>query len=903
VWILGQEQNVVFTDAEGQLHPHNVPTGNVKVAIDGRTATNAPTGVFWPEMVMDATLRPGTENTLMSSMGSREEQAANTGRPEVYLPRVATSVLQDVSSTEATVITVDDAAAAPALTAQERAAMTLTVQPGSAIGEDGQALQDVQIGIATVPAELVRDMLPPGVLQHTFDITIQAPGVAAFAEPVQITFPNVFNAAPGTKLNILSFDHTTGRLVINGTGTVSADGLTVTSDQDSGVRAPGWHGMTPPGSQSETPCREKSAVEKTIDVVGVTKDLLKCLAELNKKLHLLVESVNIVLEALSLGAKLAVETSNLIEVLKTGSRDEKSDAIFKEVKILKDGVRLFAEAKLPSVLTAINTQKALLVCLNSLLGVMSTVCGYAVAEAKCATNDSIWDSLWDFTVQGACTAVDVAKIPVQIAVDLVDEAEHGLAKLGVAVLCAAADGAIALAENWYAQPERTSPSVRSQLQTAASSEYQIDVNETTTDQVILALEAILSEQRALETRASDMTGPSNQLIELAQAADFPSDSNFATPISEFVELGFGLPENGYYVAEFNGTATRGLFGYGGALSLLLPASTEVAISFYDPKTNLHAQVNFVTAQAGATTNIPVPRFQSLVSTEDFDKDGLVDIAENIIGSRVDVADTDGDGLSDGAEATQGLDALGGRAIPTGVVAIAEIAGTALAVETATLIGTERRSIGLVAGGALGLSTIDLSQSLALRVLAQVDLPGVNVDVAADKVRGIAALAAMGAGLNLVSISDPVAPRLLQTVSLGDSVQRVAAFDGVAYAAHGIHISAVNMQTGEVLQKLVLGQLGGSTITDLAIDGSRLYVMDANNVLRAIDIADGVMTATGRDHLAQWRRQAVRRWRRGLRGHHVDGRAGIPDRGCIQPHQPAVAERCRCREHRRPVTGR
>jgi len=198
-------------------------------------------------MVMDATLRPGTENTLMSSMGSREEQAANTGRPEVYLPRVATSVLQDVSSTEATVITVDDAAAAPALTAEERAAMTLTVQPGSAIGEDGQPLQDVQIGIATVPAELVRDMLPPGVLQHTFDITIQAPGVAAFAEPVQITFPNVFNAAPGTKLNILSFDHTTGRLVINGTGTVSADGLTVTSDQDSGVRAPGWHGMAPAG--------------------------------------------------------------------------------------------------------------------------------------------------------------------------------------------------------------------------------------------------------------------------------------------------------------------------------------------------------------------------------------------------------------------------------------------------------------------------------------------------------------------------------------------------------------------------------------------------------------------------------------------------------------------------------
>jgi hypothetical protein len=206
----------------------------VKVAIDGRTATNAPTGVFWPEMVMDADPAPGHHEHGDGQHGQPpSEQAANTDRSEVYLPRVPPACCRTVSSTEDDGDHGDDAAAAPALTAQERAALTLTVQPGSAIGEDGHVLQDVQIGIATVPPELVRDMLPPGVLQHTFDITIQAPGVAAFAEPVQITFPNVFNAAPGTKLNILSFDHTTGRLVINGTGTVSADGLTVDCQRSS----------------------------------------------------------------------------------------------------------------------------------------------------------------------------------------------------------------------------------------------------------------------------------------------------------------------------------------------------------------------------------------------------------------------------------------------------------------------------------------------------------------------------------------------------------------------------------------------------------------------------------------------------------------------------------------------
>src|SRR5262249_26394729 len=103
-------------------------------------------------------------------------------------------------------------------------------------------------GISPVPPQIVMDMLPPGVMQHTFDITIQAPGGAVFTTPAQLTMPNVFGAAPGTKLDILSFDHTTGRLVIDGTGTVSADGLTVTTDPGSGVTAPGWHGMPPPGA-------------------------------------------------------------------------------------------------------------------------------------------------------------------------------------------------------------------------------------------------------------------------------------------------------------------------------------------------------------------------------------------------------------------------------------------------------------------------------------------------------------------------------------------------------------------------------------------------------------------------------------------------------------------------------
>ena len=97
VWVLGQEDRFVFTDAEGRFELLDVPTGNVKLAIDGRTATNAPTGVFWPEMVMDLTLEAGLTNTVMGSMGSGEEQRANEDRSEVYLPRLQRTMLQDIS--------------------------------------------------------------------------------------------------------------------------------------------------------------------------------------------------------------------------------------------------------------------------------------------------------------------------------------------------------------------------------------------------------------------------------------------------------------------------------------------------------------------------------------------------------------------------------------------------------------------------------------------------------------------------------------------------------------------------------------------------------------------------------------------------------------------------------------
>ena len=124
VWVLGLEDRAVFTDADGHFELLDVPAGTVKLAIDGRTATNAPADIFWPEMVMDLTLEPGLTNTVMGSMGTPAEQRANEDRSEVYLPRLQRSMLQTVAGDQDTLVTVD-ATSAPQLPEADRAQLKL----------------------------------------------------------------------------------------------------------------------------------------------------------------------------------------------------------------------------------------------------------------------------------------------------------------------------------------------------------------------------------------------------------------------------------------------------------------------------------------------------------------------------------------------------------------------------------------------------------------------------------------------------------------------------------------------------------------------------------------------------------------------------------------------------------
>jgi hypothetical protein len=246
VFILGLEDQAVVTDSSGNFHFDAVPGGNLKLAVDGRTATNAPAGFFFPEMVMDQHIVVGEANTVMGTMGTVDEMAANRERQEVYLPRLRTAILRTVSESDVTLIPLDTASA-PNLSPEQTSQYSIAVAPNSLIGMDGQTMPGGQVGFSTVSPDLVRDMMPQGVMQLATTLTIQAPGVAAFSTPLELTFANVYGAAPASQLDVYSFNHTTGLLEITGTATVSPDGLSATTDPGSGITTPGWFGVTPPG--------------------------------------------------------------------------------------------------------------------------------------------------------------------------------------------------------------------------------------------------------------------------------------------------------------------------------------------------------------------------------------------------------------------------------------------------------------------------------------------------------------------------------------------------------------------------------------------------------------------------------------------------------------------------------
>ena len=775
VYILGLENQAVTTDANGHFHFDAVPTGDVKVVIDGKTATSPPTGQYFPEMVMDSQMTVGKDNTVMSGMSA------------MYLPRIQSSILQTVTDTQPAQITLKPEAALN-LTSDQASKLTLNLSPNSLIGPDGQPMASGQVGISVVPPSLVMDMLPAGLLQHTFDITVQAPGVATFATPATMTFPNVFNdptspdyAPPGSKLNFLSFDHTTGKLVIEGTATVSADGKNVTTDPGAGVTHPGWHGLTPPGSPKKTKSPDNCNPE---DVATAKED---------------AESLATVLSITSPTGAAFIEHF----IGNTGIAFNNPPGVVDEVKNTSDfqafatQARSYLEVYLQNGGTGtpplFNRPGGSLTLGTTTFGVPDDLYGAYrgtlatnatfshIVTSKAGTNSINYSADINFYIHDRYV-IEVGKIG--------DTSFHFMI---------------------YLQNCKEAAPFDTDISFTVHVTGTVQANNDRPNFSPLAIQAF-------------------------------TDSVATPPVSEPVStaIGFGSDPRLYYrYVLANGFEIAGRSDMGGNFDVFLPPNEGYTLYEYSPRYNLSAVTMGTAGPSGTPSNdfIPLTDFGG----SDADSDGIPDVGEIAIGSDPNSSNTRGNVLSDSTLLAAGLDPATDHGITSGVLASLALNGEAQAIQ---LMGSSLAPLGqtaYVATGSAGLAIIDASNFQAPVVKSQLALNGGNAtDVAVDPQLNIAAVADGSGGLVLVDVTNPAHPVIKQTIS-GINATHVIAVDGIVYASVGIDIQAFDMASGTPVQTL---SFNGSAITGLARDGLTLYSMDANHVLRVVDISGSAMTAKG-----------------------------------------------------------
>ncbi len=230
-----------MTGPDGRFRIEGAPVGEVHLLVDGTTTDRE--GI-WARLAFEMTTVPGIDNDLGMPIRLLPLSESSESRKIVGGAQDVTLRLEGVPGAELTVW-----------------ARSVTFPDGKKTGE----LSVTQVHSDKVP------MVPPQGSSFMLAWTIQPPGVK-FDPPARIAIPN-FGDAPGTVVDIYSFDHDLGEFVSIGTATVSDDGSQLVSDSGFGVVKTGWHGCLPPPPPTADTCHPGSC---TICVEGSKRPVNKC---------------------------------------------------------------------------------------------------------------------------------------------------------------------------------------------------------------------------------------------------------------------------------------------------------------------------------------------------------------------------------------------------------------------------------------------------------------------------------------------------------------------------------------------------------------------------------------------------------------------------------------------------
>jgi hypothetical protein len=832
VYVLGHEDQQVVTDATGHFILTSVPAGNVKVETDGRTATNAPPGTFFPLLTVSLTVRPGQDNTIAGSRGPIDLQVDNTANQQLVLPPVKADTLTTLSQTAPTVLhTTADSSAT--LTPQQLQQVSLTVQPNTLIDETGKPMPaSSQVGISVISSDTVRDMLQPGVPRNSLVVTVSASGLASFTAPAVLTVPNVFGLPPGTKTSFLTFDYATGVTTIAGTCTVSADGKTIKTDPGTGITKPGWFTITPPGTPAQNKPMPRCDLGAVLSdsAITVVKDALKAVkaagAELGNVVSLIPAAISVVTD----GVDIYHRAQDFITKKNVGQFDAASVAtIAKDIgdtigtvsgELIKTGETLDAPVK--AVLTALKVAQPLVDAAKELLKNMQ--------DSNCVPHNLFWDGL-EFLLEEANSALKFVN-------DKTESIEKGIVTT-VAKLATELTGVIltdvlkppALVASQTASPFAGSPLTASLTAGVTAAATASTTSSPSLDAIAFGLSTLAD----LQTAMSQLPTGVSQI---------PPVDQIGSAIDNVYQAVVGTPPNAPYAFFLpDGNVIRGHSDASGAIQVFLPPSTSYQFGILDPRYNMFAFASGTSAPSGATTELPTPlHYRSFDGLTDTNGDGIPDIVKPILD--LDLAgpvDQIIPGMTDLAAVDQGLDAASkSLTTTTGVIASVALQGEAQAVALVGAPAAGNQQTAYVATGSYGLAIVDATDAKNPIVLSQLKLPGTATDVAVDSDLHIAAVATGANGLQLVNVDDVGSPALIQTVNI--DATHVLIVDGIAYANDGEKLDAIDLLSGTVLQSL---ELHGQSVTGLAREGSMLYTFDSQtSLLNTIDISSGQMVLRG-----------------------------------------------------------
>ncbi len=907
IYVLGRPDQPVFTDADGYFELTDLPAGKIKLVVDGRTATNAPDGIFWPEMVLDVEIRPGQENTVMGGMGPLEAQLERQDDQAVFLPRVQEAALVPVPDDEPLVVRPITGAGTD-LTPEQLDLITLTVQPGSMVDANGDPIANPEIGLAIVPSQMVVDMLPDGVPTPPIFLTIQGPDGGVFLEEAVLTIPNVFGLAPGEQTEFFSYDHQTGLLVINGLGTVSEDGSFIETDPGSGILQPGWNGPVrisrilidprlecPPGTTHPENVGTNNNDVTVGDVADAANSLLGLKSIAQDGLQLLPDSradkaLGPVGNALALRDD-SNRIGNTLEIMANayyaddpGPLGGQVDAGFWGIMglqlagdVARTTVHSFSAVvqNVPGLESFEKTSKLLdaSIATADTIGAVTSgqnpiepvtrIANKVLADAENTSTNGIPGKIAPNTPESqpferlrddADEAVQRLQEQVQRLEDL-QEAARDVADAGrdlrdfVETIEEIGDGPRAPTIEEAAQTFGAEDGSPTDSAFFEAMERYIDASLRAND--IGNFDTIITEIYGI---LIDLTGAYDEAF--GDLPDTISLSELQTQESQVEgEYAFAYGPVLYALLTNLETGEEQRFTFESGGTPLQPTAqpgAQYSIEIYDPWSGVTGGTVFTAPRPFAVdsrTNFELlPRVEPILRADTdspVGPGGLTEEQARIVGADFEQSNSllPGTAITDRQALISGLGAAPGSINLNGVTGILDLDGEA---EAVAIGGTALNGAGLtayVATGSVGLAIVDVSQSTQPVLLGQVALPGYAEDVAVVEELDLVAVALGDGGLAVVDVSDPIRPVIDAVYEDLTTTQVSAVGDRLLVGLNG-RLLLVDAATGTELTSIGLGVGPDQQIEALAVSGDRVYVLGDNGTLHVLELADGTLVNLG-----------------------------------------------------------